>query len=319
MGVSPSFFNNFLMKTINDELSVIIPAYNEEGRILKTIKQVRNLFNDLGIKHEIIVVDDGSSDNTFKEAISERFDDVKVVGYKKNRGKGHAIKYGVNHATKNLVTFLDADMELDPKQIKILLEYMKNRNADVVVGSKRHPLSTIEYYPMLRKFLSKMYNIILRLLLQLKIRDTQAGFKLVRREVAQKIFPVMRVKRYAFDAEFLAYANHFGYKFVEAPIVLKFTRRGWGRVDLLTILNIFFDTVAVACRFGVIQYYSKLFRNTTVMLTTFVSGIYLYKQIIDPYIFPGIESRGLIALFVFCFIIIVVTLPYESLARKFDR
>ncbi len=302
-----------------NELSVIIPAYNEEGKILNTIKHVRALFNELGIDHEIIVVDDGSTDGTLKEATSEKFDNVKVIGSGHNRGKGYAIKYGVNFVTKDLVTFLDADMELDPKQIRILLEYMKDNDADIVVGSKRHPLSTIEYYPMLRKVLSQMYNIILRSLLQLNIRDTQAGFKLMKREVVLKIFPMMRVKRYAFDVEFLAYATRYGYKIVEAPIILKFTREGWGRINLKTVINIFLDTVAVASRFGVLQYYTKLFRDTTIMLTVFVAAIYLYKQFINPYLFPGIESRGLIAVFTIGLIIIVVTLPYESLAKKFEK
>jgi len=302
-----------------DGLSVIIPAYNEEGRVLKTIKHVRALFNELGIDHEIIVVDDGSTDGTFKEATSEKFENVLVVGSKRNRGKGYAIKYGVTFITKDLVTFLDADMELDPRQIRILLEYMKNKNADIVVGSKRHPLSTIEYYPLLRKFLSQMYNIVLRLLLQLEIRDTQAGFKLIRKEAVQKIFPMMRVKRYAFDVEFLAYATRFGYKIVEAPIILKFTRKGWGRINFKTVLNIFLDTVAVASRFGILQYYTKVFRDTAIMLTAFVAGMYLYKQFINPYIFPGIESRGLITLLIFGLTIIIITLPYESLARKFEK
>lgn len=302
-----------------NELSVIIPAYNEEGKILNTIKQVRALFNKLGIDHEIIVVDDGSTDGTLKEATSEKFDNVKVVGSGQNRGKGYAIKYGVNFITKDLVTFLDADMELDPKQIRILLEYMKDNDADIVVGSKRHPFSTIEYYPLMRKFLSQMYNIVLRLLLQLSIRDTQAGFKLMKREPVQKIFPMMRVKRYAFDVEFLAYATRYGYKIVEAPIILKFTRKGWGRINFKTVINIFLDTVAVASRFGILQYYTKLFRDTTIMLTVFVAGMYIYKQFINPYMFPGIESRGLIALFTIGLVIIVVTLPYESLAKKFEK
>jgi len=300
-------------------LSVIIPAYNEEGRILKTIRHVRDLFNEFGMDHEIIVVDDGSTDGTFNEATSEQFDNVKVVGYKQNRGKGYAIKYGVTFITKDLVTFLDADMELDPGQISILFEYMEKNDADIVVGSKRHPLSTIEYYPLLRRFLSQMYNIVLRLLLQLEIRDTQTGFKLMKRGAVQKIFPMMRVKRYAFDVEFLAYATRFGYKIVEAPIILKFTRKGFGRINFKTILNIFLDTVAVASRFGVLQYYTKMFRDSTIMLTVFVAGIYLYKQLINPYIFPGIESRGLIALFMIGLIIIIVTLPYESLAKKFEN
>ena len=300
-------------------LSVIIPAYNEEGRVLKTIKHVRDLFNKLGIDHEIIVVDDGSTDGTFNEATSEQFDNVKIVGYKQNRGKGYAIKYGVTFITKDLVTFLDADMELDPGQISILFEYMLKNDADIVVGSKRHPFSAIEYYPLIRRFLSQMYNIVLRLLLQLKIRDTQAGFKLMRREPVQKIFPMMRVKRYAFDVEFLAYATRFGYKIVEAPIILKFTRKGFGRINFKTVLNIFLDTVAVASRFGVLQYYTKMFRDSTIMLTAFVAGMYLFKQLINPYIFPGIESRGLIALFIIGLIIIIVTLPYESLAKKFEK
>ena len=264
-------------------------------------------------------MDDGSTDGTFQEATSEKFDNVKVVNSGQNRGKGYAIKYGVNFVKKDLVTFLDADMELDPGQISILLEYMKNNDADIVVGSKRHPLSTIEYYPLLRKFLSQMYNIVLRLLLQLNIRDTQAGFKLMKREAVQKIFPMMRVKRYAFDVEFLAYATRFGYKIVEAPIILKFTRKGWGRINFKTIINIFLDTVAVASRFGILRYYTQVFRDTTIMLTIFVGGMYLYKQFINPYIFPGIESRGLIALFMFGLVIIIVTLPYESLAKRFEK
>jgi glycosyltransferase involved in cell wall biosynthesis len=265
------------------------------------------------------VVDDGSTDGTFKEATSEKFDNVKVVGSERNRGKGYATKYGVTFITKDLVTFLDADMELDPGQISILFEYMNNNDADIVVGSKRHPLSTIEYYPLLRKFLSQMYNIVLRLLLQLEIRDTQAGFKLMKREAVEKIFPMMRVKRYAFDVEFLAYATRFGYKIVEAPIILKFTRNGFGRINFKTVINIFLDTVAVASRFGVLQYYTKMFRDSTIMLTAFVAVMYLYKQLINPYIFPGIEARGFIALFIFGLTIIIVTLPYESLAKKFEK
>jgi dolichol-phosphate mannosyltransferase len=303
----------------NLELSVIIPAYNEKEKILTTIKHVRDIFNELGIGHEIIVVDDGSIDGTFEEATSEKFDNVKVVGYKQNRGKGYAIKYGTNFVTKDVVTFLDADMELDPKQISILIEYMKKYNADIVVGSKRHPLSKIEYYPLARRFFSRMYNVVLRAMLQLNIRDTQAGFKLIKREAVQKIFPQMRVKRYAFDVEFLAYANRYNYKIVEAPIILKFTRKGWGRINFKTILNIFLDTVAVASRFGVMQYYARVFRDSAIMLTAFVGGVFLYKQFVNPFVLPEIETRGLTAIFVFGLIIIVVTLPYESIARKFEK
>ena len=300
------------------EISVIIPAYNEEGKIGKTIREVRKLFNNLGIEHEIIVVDDGSTDNTFKEATSERFDNVKVVGYKQNKGKGYAIRYGLRFASKQLVTFLDADMELDPKQISVLIEYMKKSGADVVVGSKRHPLSKIEYYPFVRKFLSKVYNSFLRLVLHINVRDTQAGFKLIKREVLERIVPLMKIKRFAFDVELLAYARVFGYKIVEAPIVLKFSRKKWGRITLKTILNIFFDTMVIACRLRILQYYSKFLRDTAALLFCSLLGVYFYKQFVNPYAFPGVETRILAILLIFCFLIVIVNFPYEAFARKLE-
>lgn len=298
------------------EISVIIPAYNEEGRILNAIKQVRSLFNKLGINHEIIVVDDGSTDNTAKEARKEC--NIKVVGYKRNKGKGYAIKYGSRFASKELITFLDADMEIDPKQISILLKYLKDSDGDIVIGSKRHPLSKIEYYPLMRKFLSKMYNNLLRLLFHIRVKDTQAGLKIIKREALQKILPHMRIKRFAFDVELLAYAYSFGYRVVEAPIVLNFSRRKWGRITLATIFNMFFDTMAIAYRFYVLKFYSRFMRDIILLLSSFLLIIFIYKQTINPFAFPGIEARTLIVLLTFCLLIIALNLPYGALARKFE-
>jgi len=298
------------------KISLIIPAYNEEKRIRETIKRAKDVLSKLGIKDfEIIVVDDGSTDKTFEEAKKEN---VIVVGYKKNKGKGYAIKYGSKFASKDLITFLDADSEINPKQIKILLDYMEKHNADFVIGSKRHKLSKIEYYPLIRKILSISYNIIVRLLFHFNVKDTQAGIKLVKSKALKKILPYIRVKRFAFDVELLAYAKKFNYKIVEAPIILKFSKRGIGRVKLKTILNIFFDTMAIAYRFYILQFYSSILKNTLLFLSIFLILILVYKKFFNPYIFPFAELKIIIILLFIIVLILVLGLPYDYFSKRFD-
>jgi len=300
------------------ELSVIIPAYNEEKRILDSIKNIKKVFDEIGLNYELIVVDDGSTDNTFNIVNSEKFENVKIVGYKHNKGKGYAVKYGAKFISKDLVTFLDADTDIDPKQIYILFDYMKKYDADVVIGSKRHAQTKVEYYPFLRKILSKAYNSLLRVLLGIRVKDTQAGFKLVKKNVLQDVFPLMRVKRYAFDVEFLAYATKLGYKIVEAPIVLNFSRGSFGRIKIKDILNMFVDTMAVAYRFQVLQHYSRVFTDTGIMVSVFIAMLFLYKKFINPYIFPTVEFKALIVLLTICILLIALNIPYEAFARRFE-
>jgi glycosyltransferase involved in cell wall biosynthesis len=298
------------------KISLIIPAYNEEKRIRKTIKRAKSILFKLGIKDfEIIVVDDGSTDKTSEEAKKEN---VIVVGYKKNKGKGYAIKYGSKFASKDLITFLDADSEIDPKQMKILLDYMERYKADFVIGSKRHKLSKIEYYPLIRKILSISYNILVRLLFHFNVKDTQAGIKLIKAKALKKILPFMRVKRFAFDVELIAYAKKFNFKVVEAPIILKFSKKGIGRIKLKTILNIFFDTMAIAYRFYILQFYSSILKNVLIFLSIFLVSIFVYKNFFNPYIFPFAELKTIVILFFIIVLISVLGLPYEYFSKRFD-
>lgn len=240
------------------DLSVIVPVYNEERLIFKSLWKIRSVLHGLDMSYELIVVNDGSQDNTHGEVlryIQTTGCNLKLINNPYNQGKGFAIRHGCKFATGRLITFVDADLDINPNQITVFLEYMKNNKADVVVGSKRHPLSKINY-PVMRRFLSIGYNIFVKLLFHLSVTDTQAGLKLAKREVLQKILEKIVVKKYAFDLELLVNAHKSGYKIVEAPITLKF-RRKFSRIRPWDLLKMVLDTMAIFYRLRILKYYDR--------------------------------------------------------------
>ena len=243
------------------KISIIIPAYKEEERIFHTISETNRIMNELHLNHEIIVVDDGSEDRTYDEILRAKsvFDNVIPARYDKNEGKGYALKHAFNYVTGNLVSFLDADLDLHPSQIPTFLEIMEKSGADIVVGSKRHPQSQLEY-PAHRRLLSVAYNGLTRLLFDLPLTDTQAGLKVFKYEVLKKVFPRVVVKQYAFDLEILVNARHLGYKIVEAPIILKF-QRDTGRIKFDAIRKLAVDTAAIFYRLRILKYYDQVDLN----------------------------------------------------------
>ncbi len=239
---------------LNKRISVVIPAYNENEMILETLNECISSLN--GAKPEIIVVDDGSLDGTLEKVqkFAKENKNVKVVNYGGNQGKGYAVKYGFQHATGDIVAFIDADLNLHPRQIKTLLEYMKRYNVDVVVGSKRHPESKVNY-PFERKVLSDIYYLFIKTLFGLPVKDTQAGLKLYKREVLEDVLPKVLVKRYAFDIEILANAHRLGYKIMESPIELNMGFSS--HVNTKAIWNMLVDTCAVFYRMKILKYYDE--------------------------------------------------------------
>jgi glycosyltransferase involved in cell wall biosynthesis len=238
------------------KISIIIPAYNEEKLIYNTLKVVEDTLCNPD-PCEIIVVDDSSKDKTFSEAYraSEDWCNIKVVKNMGGKGKGAALKYGFKQATGEYVTFLDADLDIHPKQLRLFMEYMKKYNADVVIGSKQHPLSKVNY-PLRRKVLSWFYNRMVDLLFGLNLNDTQVGLKLFKYEVLKDILDKVLVKKFAFDLELLANAHDHGYKIVEAPIEIRF-QRSFNRIDLKDVWKMFVDTCAIFYRLKIIKYYRK--------------------------------------------------------------
>lgn len=240
------------------ELSVIIPAYNEEKIIQKTLKNVKEVVKKITSFYEIIVVDDGSNDRTFLKVvkISKRDPKIKAIKNPKNMGKGFAFKNGFFHSQGKLIVLIDADLEIPPNQIPYFLKLMKKFNADIIIGSKYHPLSKVNF-PLKRRVLSKLYQLLIKILFNLKIRDTQTGLKVFKRNVLKKVLPKVLCKRYAFDLEILAIANYFNYKIIEAPVKINWKREK-NRIKIKDILNIFVDTLAIFYRLKLIRYYQRV-------------------------------------------------------------
>ncbi|MDP8260135.1 MAG: glycosyltransferase family 2 protein, partial [Candidatus Gygaella obscura] len=147
-----------MTKTFFGKISILLPAYNEEGHIFENIKEVYRTFLDLGYDFEIIVLDDGSVDATLKELekAKELFPELQIKKNLSNFGKGRALKKAFRYCKGDYVVFLDSDMDLHPLQIKTFFDIMELDNADVVIGSKRHPNSVLNY-PWHRRLVSSIY------------------------------------------------------------------------------------------------------------------------------------------------------------------
>jgi glycosyltransferase involved in cell wall biosynthesis len=177
------------------------------------------------------------------------------VRCRRNEGKGNALICGTAYSKGEYVAFLDADMDLHPEQLESFFTIMKSSGADVVIGSKFHPLSKVDY-PRLRRVYSFFYFMLVRSLFGLPVRDTQTGIKLFKREVLERVLPRVLVKRFAFDLELLANVHHFGYRIVEAPVVVNFNRV-CSRLHLPAVWNVFVDTLAIFYRMRILRYYDR--------------------------------------------------------------
>jgi len=201
-------------------LSVIVPVFRQEKTIFQDLSQIKETLEKTRFNWEIICVIDGLVDKSFKEASRLKSNKIKVISYPQNKGKGHAVRYGMARSQGSLIAFIDAGMEIDPNGISMILEHMEWYQADIIVGSKRHPASQINY-PSDRKIISFAYQIFVRLFTGLNVRDTQAGLKIFRRPVLEKVLPRLLVKAYAFDLELLTVAHRLGFKRIfEAPVKL---------------------------------------------------------------------------------------------------
>jgi glycosyltransferase involved in cell wall biosynthesis len=239
-------------------LSIVVPAYKQEKTIVKDIKNIEDTLKDLGYNYEIIIVIDGFIDKTYTMALTLRSKKIKILGYKVNQGKGHAIRYGMLHAKGDIIGFIDAGMDIHPAGFSMLLNHMEWYNADIIVGSKLHPVSKVAY-PFYRTVLSWGYRLFTMTLFGFKVRDTQVGLKFFKRKVIQDVLPRLLVKKYAFDIELLAVAYALGYKRIyEAPIEITFKDGSITSGNLWRIIYfMLWDTMAVFYRLRIKHYYYK--------------------------------------------------------------
>lgn len=201
-------------------LTIVIPMYNEENHIESTLKETISYLKSKRLPYEIIVVNDGSTDNSVN--IVSRFlsKNIKLIDNKNNKGKGYAVKSGVLAAKGQKICFMDADLAYSLNCITNLLE--RNKSVKVTVGSRAALGSLVEARPSLhRKLLGRAFILINRIMTGINIKDTQCGLKMFDREVASKIFPKQTINGWGFDVELLFLAKKYGYEIEEVPIHLR--------------------------------------------------------------------------------------------------
>ncbi len=201
--------------------SIIIPAYNESSRIRPTLDEILRYVSEQRWDAEILVVDDGSRDNT-AEIVREyavNHAQIQLVENPGNRGKGYSVRNGMLHARGEFCLFSDADLSSPITEAPKLFDAIR-AGADVAFGSRwlRAELQT-ERQPLYRQLFGRIFNLVLRIFLGLRYADTQCGFKAFRREAAQRIFPLQKIERWGFDPEILFLARRMGMKVMEVPVL----------------------------------------------------------------------------------------------------
>jgi len=194
---------------------VVIPAFNEAERLPRTLGRLADYLRAFGRAHEILVVDDGSSDATAERA---RAAGATVLRNDRNRGKGHAVRRGMLEARGQRRLMTDADLSTPIEELKRFLETM-DRGFDVVIGSRALPGANIEVHqPWFRENMGRLYNLFVRALAVPGLRDTQCGFKLWTAAAARDAFAPARLDGFSFDVEALYLARKRGYRIAEVPV-----------------------------------------------------------------------------------------------------
>jgi glycosyltransferase involved in cell wall biosynthesis len=233
-------------------------VFNQAAAIVANLEVIRERLNEeLDGDFEIVAVSDGSIDATEAELLAHApAGAFRVFHYDRNLGKGYAIKLGALEARGEWIGFVDADLDLDPRDLGTYVKHAQEEGLDFAIGSKRHPDSVVEYPPV-RVAASWLFQQLVRLLFRLNVRDTQVGLKVFRREIAEQVLPFLLVKRFAFDIELLAVSRAFGFDRIgEMPVSLDYKFTGSG-VRSRAVLRALIDTAAIFYRLRILRYYQR--------------------------------------------------------------
>lgn len=202
-------------------LSVVIPAYNEEHRILPTLARFDEWLSAQGWSYELLVADDGSEDGTVDavRAFGEDHPGVRVSPQARNQGKGQALKRVVAETTGDYVLYTDADLPVDPAALPWFLRPLETNAFDLVIASRWVPgAPPPDDVPAGRALISKSFRLLMRPFVLNGVADTQCGFKAFRGDVARELFRQLTIDRFAFDVELIYLAQRAGYRIKEVPV-----------------------------------------------------------------------------------------------------
>jgi glycosyltransferase involved in cell wall biosynthesis len=237
------------------DLTVVLPFYNPGEQVLATVERTVQVLSRRNLTFEVLAVSDGSTDGSegLLDGIHPQF--VTVVVLPTRSGKGQAVREGLLRGRGRYLGFLDGDGDVPPDLLADFVDVVEAEHPDIVIGSKRHPRSQV-VYPLARRLYSWGYQQLVRAIFRLDVHDTQAGIKLVRRDVLSRVLPVMVEQGYAFDLELLVVANLFGHRrVVEAPV--RIGRRFSSTVSPSVVAQMLADTVAIWWRLHVRHAYGS--------------------------------------------------------------
>lgn len=201
-------------------LSVILPAYNEEARIVPSLKRRHDYLEKQKYSYEVLIVNDGSTDKT-KELIINQIKDwphFKLIDNKTNKGKGGVVRQGMLAANGEWRLFMDVDESVTINEIERFWPYIKSY--EVIIGSRYIEGGKItKKQPLIRRIISRGGNLLVQVLVAWGIKDTQCGFKIFAEHAAKEIFPILSMERWSFDIELVAIARKHGYKIKEVPVI----------------------------------------------------------------------------------------------------
>ena len=201
------------------KVSIVIPAFNEASRIRASLRRIAEYLDGVGYLTEIIVVDDGSTDETVHIVEATKFPGLRLIRNGSNRGKGYSVRNGFLAATGEYVLFTDADLSAPIEELDKLLAVALKENADVVVGSRALDMKFIEkHQSSIREGGGRLFNVMVRIVLGLKIHDTQCGFKLFKRDRVQSAFQKQTTHGFGFDPELLFVMSRQGLKIIEVSV-----------------------------------------------------------------------------------------------------
>jgi dolichyl-phosphate beta-glucosyltransferase len=216
------------------DLSIVIPAYNEERRLPHTLESVNEYLQKQSYTYEVIIVDDGSADRTSQivEDFQKSQPRLKLITLDKNKGKGFAVRTGILHSRGRIVIFTDADLSVPIKEVE-KLQPLLEEGYDIVIGSRKHPDSKIiRRESRLRCFMGRIYHRLNRWLGIKDVQDVPCGFKGFRREAAKQLFLAVRLNRFSFDAEVL-YLTQRKYNLRWKQIPIEWTHSCGSKVHIL--------------------------------------------------------------------------------------
>jgi glycosyltransferase involved in cell wall biosynthesis len=253
--VEQSTFKADAMAAPTLDVTIVVPYYNPGTSLRVTVEHMVEVLTNSDVTFEIIAVSDGSTDGSELSLEGLPPDLVRRVELDENQGKGQALQVGLSLGRGRYLGFLDADGDISPEFLSSFVSLMQLYQPDIILGSKRHPMSEVQY-PWLRLVYSWGYQQLVRVLFHLEVQDTQVGIKLVDRDVMSAVLPLLVERRFAFDLELIVVARHMGYgRLFEAPVRIE--QRFRSTISVRAVVGMLVDTLGIFVRLRMLRFYDE--------------------------------------------------------------